>query len=105
MSPATATTVEPVRVVIGVEPADVLGGDRAHGVAIACGVAAEPVVGEQLPGQRAQGDVVGRVVVHRQLFEDDLALALDVVVVERRPGEHVAEQIDPAPPCRAGMRQ
>ena len=70
------------RVVVGEEPADVVGGDRPHRVAIAGRVPAEPVVGEQLAGERAQGDVVGRVVVHRQLLEDHLALALDVVVVE-----------------------
>jgi hypothetical protein len=40
------------------------------------------------------GDVFGAVVVHRQLVEDDLTLALDIVVAQRRVGEHVAEQLD-----------
>ena len=90
------------RVVVDVEPADVVGGDRAHRVAIARGVTAEPMVGEQLPRQRAQGDVVGRVVVHRQLLEDDLSLTLDVVVLQRRSGENVAQQFDARPSVASG---
>ena len=39
-------------------------------------------------------EVVGRVVVHQELFEDDLALGVDVVVAERRLGEHVAEEVE-----------
>ena len=43
-------------------------------------VAAERMIGEQLLGEQPVGDVVRAVVVHRDLFEDDLALGLDVVV-------------------------
>ena len=40
-------------------------------------------------------DDVGRVVVgHRQLFEDDAALGLELVGVEQRRGEHVGEHLD-----------
>ena len=52
------------------------------------------MIGEQLRGERAVGDVVGRVVVHRQLLEDHLAFAVDVGVAQRRADEHVAEQLD-----------
>ena len=49
----------PGRVVVEMEAADVVGGDRPNGVAIPRRVAAETVVGEQLARQRAQGDIVG----------------------------------------------
>ena len=55
--------------------------------------------------ERAQGDVVGRVVVHRQLLEDHLALALDVVVGDQRVRQHVAEQLDAGRPVALGIRQ
>ena len=83
-------------VVVRLEEADA----RRSGV-IACTVstlagrlAPERMIGEQLRAEHAVGDVVGRVVVHRQLFEDHLALAVDVGVAQRRPGQHVAEQLD-----------
>ena len=38
--------------------------------------------------------VVGGVLVHGELFEDDLALALHVVVAQRRRREHVAEELE-----------
>jgi hypothetical protein len=41
------------------------------------------------------GDIVGRVVVHRQLLEDHLALALDVGRPQGRPADQLAEQVDP----------
>ena len=85
-------------VVLGEEGGDVVARDRPHGRSLARGVAAEAVVAEHLAGERAQGDVVGRVVVHRQLLEDHLALALDVVVGELRRGQHVAEQLEAGRP-------
>ncbi len=76
------------------EAADVVGSDRLHGLAIACGLSAQRMVGEQLRGEHPMGDIVGRVVVHRQLFEDHQALAVDVGLAQRRPDQHIAEQVD-----------
>ena len=45
-------------------------------------------------GQQAVRDVLGEVVVHRQLLQDDLALVVDVAVAQRRRGEHVTEELD-----------
>ena len=81
-------------VVLGEEVAHVARADRAHRRPLTGGVPAEAVVAEQLPGERPQGDVVGRVVVHRQLLQDHLALALDVGVGDQGVGQHVAEQLD-----------
>ena len=81
-------------VVVGMETADVVGRDRADRLAVARRVPPERMAVEDLAGERAHRHVVGRVVVHRQLLEDDLALALDVVVLHQRAGEHVAEQLD-----------
>ena len=39
-------------------------------------------------------DVVGRVLGHQQLLEDDLALGVDLVRPERRPRDDVAEQVE-----------
>ena len=39
-------------------------------------------------------DVVGVVVVHRDLVEDHVALGLDIVGVQQRVGDHVAEHVD-----------
>ena len=52
------------------------------------------MVGEQLGAEQPVGDVVGRVVVHRQLLQDDQPFAVDVGVAQRRADQHVAEQID-----------
>jgi len=82
-------------VVGGEELANVGGGERAHRVALASGVATEAVSGEQLLREGAQGDIVRGVVVHGQLFEDHLAFAVDVAVGQRRVREHIAEQLDP----------
>ena len=46
----------------------------------------ERVLGEQRLEHQGVHSIVRRVVVHGQLFEDDLALAVDVVVAERRRG-------------------
>ena len=40
------------------------------------------------------GDVVGVVVVHRDLVEDHVTLGLDVVGGDQRGGDHVAEHVD-----------
>ena len=52
------------------------------------------MVAEHLTSQRAQRHVVGRVVVHGQLLEDHLASPLDVLIVEQRMRQHIAEQFD-----------
>ena len=85
-------------VVLGEEGARCRRRDRPHGRPLASGVTAEAVVAEHLAGERAHGDVVGSVVVHRQLLEDHLALALDVVVGELRGRQHVTEQLEPGRP-------
>ena len=54
----------------------------------------ERVLGEQRLEQQGVHPVVGRVLVHGELFEDDLALGFDVVVTERRTREHVGEQVE-----------
>ena len=50
------------------------------------------------PGNMAsasrQDDVLGQVVVHGQLLEDDPALVVDVPVTQGRRGQHVAEQLE-----------
>ena len=81
-------------VVLAEEVPDVGGPDRADGRPSAGGVAAEPVVAEHLTSQRAQRHVVGRAVVHGQLLEDHLAFTLDVLIVEQRMRQHIAEQFD-----------
>ena len=57
-------------------------------------VASERVLAEDLLREPAVDDVVGTVVVHRQLFEDDVALVLELVGPQRRRGQHVTEQLD-----------
>ncbi len=39
------------------------------------------------------GDIVWAVVVHRQLFENDLALHIDVFGPQRRVAQHVTENL------------
>ena len=45
-------------------------------------------------GEQVVHDVVGVVVVHRDLVEDHVALGLDVLGGEQRAGDHVAEHVD-----------
>ena len=55
---------------------------------------AQRVVGEDRLGQGHVDAVVGRVEAGGQLVEDDVALDLHVVGVERRLHDHVGEQVD-----------
>ena len=66
----------------------------ADGLPLARRLAPERMPVEHLLGEHPVDDVLRAVVVHRQLVEDHLSLALDVAVAQRRRGEHVAEQLD-----------
>jgi hypothetical protein len=50
-------------------------------------------VAPRLRGEEVVDDVVGVVVVHRDLVEDDVPLGLDVVGREQGGGDHVAEDV------------
>ncbi|CAB4831725.1 unannotated protein [freshwater metagenome] len=67
-------------VVLLEELAHVVRGDRLHVLAIARWVATERVPGEQRSGESAVGDIVRRLVVHRQFFKDDCPLGMHVVI-------------------------
>ena len=81
-------------IVLGVEASDLVGGERDDRRPLAGRVAPERVPFEDLPGELAVHHVVGRVVVHRQLLEDHLTLAVDVAVADRGRRQHVPEQLD-----------
>ena len=85
----------PGAIPLGEEPSDVVGRGGFDRVTLAGGLAAERMIGEQTGSEVAVHDVFGTVVVHRQLFEDHLALGLDVAVAQRRAAEHVAEHVEP----------
>ena len=55
---------------------------------------AERGVAPRLVGEQVVHDVVGVVVVHRDLVEDHVALGLDVGLGDGRGGHHVAEHVD-----------
>ena len=77
-----------------VEPADLVG---AHRLDRAFGAGDRPAQRRRavgLAGEQVVHDVVGVVVVHRDLVEDDVALGLDVLVGDRRAGDHVAQHVD-----------
>ena len=78
----------------GEELTHVVGGDGFHVLSVARRVAAQCMAFEQRRREAAMRNVVGRVVVHRQFLEDHLALAVHIVVAQRRPSEHVAKQFD-----------
>ncbi len=79
---------------LGEERADVRCRESLDRVEAARGLAAEWVLGEERLEDERVHPVLGRVLVHVELFEDDLPLGLDVVVTERRLGEHVSQQVD-----------
>ncbi len=82
-------------VVVRLEEApDVVRADRLHRLTISSGLSAQRMVGEQLRGEGPVGDIVGRVVVHGQLFEDHQTFAVDIGLAQRRPDQHIAEQVD-----------
>ena len=55
---------------------------------------AERVIGPEPAGEQLVDEVVGRVLDHLDLFEDDLLLALDLGGVEGRRGDQVREHVD-----------
>ena len=52
------------------------------------------MVGEQRAGEQVVHEVVGRVVAHPDLFEDHLALRLDLVGAQRRRPHDVGEDVE-----------
>jgi hypothetical protein len=79
---------------LGEERTDVRCREALDRVEAARGLAAQWVLREERLEDERVHAVLGRVFVHVQLFEDDLPLGLDVVVAERRLGEHVGEHVD-----------
>ncbi len=82
------------RVVAAVEAVDLRArhrGDRRLG---AGDRPTERGVAPCLVGEEVVDDVVGVVVVHRDLVEDHVALGLDVGLGDRRGGHHVAQHVD-----------
>ena len=67
---------------------------RLDRVDAARGLAAQRMLREERLEDERVHAVLGRVLVHVQLFEDDLPLGLDVVVAQRWLREHVREQVD-----------
>ena len=57
-------------------------------------LAAERVLGKDRAREQVVDEVVGRVVAHPDLFEDDPPLRLDVVDAERRVPQHVGEDVE-----------
>ena len=66
-------------------------GDRRGGAGD--GPAQRPVA-PRLVREQVVDDVVGVVVVHRDLVEDHVALGLDVLGADQRVGDHVTEDVD-----------
>ena len=64
--------------------------------------APERVLGEQRGREQVVHEVVGRVVAHPDLFEDDAPLRLDVVGAERRVPQHVGEHVERGLELRVG---
>ncbi len=81
-------------VALGEEATDVVARDRADGLPLTGRLAAKWMPVEHLLGEHPVDDVLGAVVIHRQLVEDHLSLALDVCVTQRRSREHITEQVD-----------
>ena len=57
-------------------------------------LAPEGVAGEHGLGEQLLDDVGGLVAVHEDLFEDHLALGVDLFGPQRRPAEDVAEDVE-----------
>ena len=64
---------------------------------------AERVIGEVHAHEEVVHEIVGRVVTHPDLFEDDLPLGVDVVGTERRTPQDVGEDVDRELEARVGQ--
>ena len=62
----------------------------------------ERVAGKQRTGEHVVHEVVGRVVTHPDLLEDHLPFRIDLVGPERRPPQHVAQDLDREVEVRVG---
>jgi hypothetical protein len=82
-------------VVRGVEPGDLVAGQGLDARLGAQRLAAERVVREQRLHEPHVQHVVGRVLGHHQLVEDDVALGVHLGRPERRLGHHVGQQLQP----------
>ena len=81
--------------VVGVEIVEELvAGDGVYGVPGAADVAAEGVVGPDELVKEDFNPLVGGVLDHVELFEDDAALFFDVLGVEAGVAEHVDEEVE-----------
>ena len=78
-----------------VEPGDGVAGHGLDRLLGAEGLEPEAVVGEQRLQQAGVHDVVGGVLVHEDLLEDDLALGVDLGRPEGGRADHVDEQVEP----------
>ena len=81
-------------VVLAVEAGDLVAGQRVDGLDGAEDRAAERGVAEQRGGEQVVHLVAGVVLGHGDLFEDDAALGVDVLLADQRAGEHVADHVD-----------
>ena len=57
-------------------------------------LAPERMLGEDRAREQVVHEIVGRVVAHPDLFEDDAPFRLDVVDAERRVPQHVGEHVE-----------
>src|SRR5690606_24916748 len=76
------------------EVGDLVACGRLDGLAGAQDLAPQRVAGEQGLGQQGVNVILGDVEVHQDLFEDDVALGVDLVGPESRVGDHVAQDLD-----------
>ena len=81
-------------VVAPVEASDLVARERRDRSGSAGDRPAQGSVAPRLLGEEVVDHVVRVVVVHRDLVEDHVALRLDVVGVQQRVGDHVAEDVD-----------
>ncbi len=81
-------------VVLGVEGRDLVASHRLDRLAGADRLPPERVVGEQRFEQQRVDELVGIVLVHEQLFEDDLPLGVDLEGAERRCGDDIGQQFE-----------
>lgn len=81
-------------VVLLVEAADTVGAQRVDRVDRAENGTAEGAVAEHRLREQIVHAVARVVLRHRDLFEDDTALGVDVVLEDQRSGEHVADHVD-----------
>jgi hypothetical protein len=71
-----------------------LAGERLDGFLRAEDRAAERMVGPEVLGEQLMDQIVGRILDHLDLFEDDLLFPIDVFLAEARPHDDVREDLD-----------